>query len=216
MESFTFQLIMIWNFVPTVFSSLKRNVVRHDHSSKSHTDAIAEIEERKQKESELKSKYVVAGLNLGRLCVKNYLLGRPYTDYQSDVFVLKKGGAVVGELNHSRKFPAAFRPFVVKVVHGRVKKYLQTPLKQTGHLPPVGISADKGTYKHRSRQFLSCVTVIPGGNNWPEILTFGKPVVTKGSTGMGLAENMKTGYDYVGLVAKQIESGVFDGVYFPC
>ena len=57
---------------------------------------------------------------------------------------------------------------------------------------------------------------MPGGNNWLEILTCGQPVVTKGSTGMGLAQNMKTGNDYVGLVAKQIESGVFDGVYFHC
>ena len=40
--------------------------------------------------------------------------------------------------------------------------------------------------------------------------------MTKGSTGMCLAQNMKTGYDYAGLVAKQIESGVFDGVYFHC
>ena len=43
-------------YMPKVFSSLKRNIVCHVHSSKSHTDAITEIEEKKQKESELKSK----------------------------------------------------------------------------------------------------------------------------------------------------------------
>ena len=105
------------------------------------------------------------------------------------------------------------RPYVTKVVHRRVEKFLQTPLKQTGHLPPCGISADKGTYKHRSRQFLSCVVVMPGGNKWLEVLTCGQPVVTQGSSGHALAMNMKSGFDYTGINPVQIESAVFDGVY---
>ena len=123
-------------------------------------------------------------MNLGRVCMKNYLLGRPYLDYKKDVLVLKMSGAVVGEMNHSRMFPAAFRSSVKHVVHKRVKKFLQTPMKQTCHLPPVGISADKGTYKHRSRQFLSIVTVVPGGKNLLTVLTCGQPVVTQGSGGV--------------------------------
>ena len=110
---------------------------------------------------------------------------------ETDVLLLAKSGAVVGELNHSRKFPALLRPFVAKVVHGKIKKYLNTPLKQTGHLPPCGLSADKGTYKHRSRQFLSCVVIMPGGNNWLEVLTCGQPAVTQGSSGLELANNIK-------------------------
>ena len=109
-------------------------------------------------------------------------------------------------------FPSAFCPSVTNVIHGRVKKFLETPMVQTGHLPPSGVAADKGTYKHRSRQFLSCVTVMPGGNNWLEVLTCGQPVVTQGSTGLELAKNMKSGFDYVGLTAAQIKSGVFDSV----
>ena len=101
-------------------------------------------------------------------------------------------------------------------MHERVSKYLSKPLKQTGFLPPVCISADKGTYKHRSRQFLSCITIMPGGNNFVEVLTCGQPIVTKGSSGKALAENMKEGFDSFGISAKQIESGVFDGVYFHC
>ena len=148
--------------------------------------------------------------------MEKYIKGRPYLDYEDDVIILAKSGAVVGELNHSRKFPAAFRPSVAKVVHSKVKKFLPTPLKQTRHLPPCGVSADKGTYKHRSRQFLSCVTIMPGGNNWLEVLTCGQPVVTEGSSGLELAKNMKGGFDYIGLNSLQIESGVFDGVYFHC
>ena len=136
--------------------------------------------------------------------MEKYIKGRPYTDYEDDVMLLAQSGAIVGELNHSRKFPASFRPSVTKVIHKKVESFLKSPLVQTGHLPPCGISADKGTYKHRSRQFLSCVVVMPGDNNWLEVLTCGQPMVTQSSTGQELAKNMKSGYDYVGLSPTQI------------
>ena len=123
--------------------------------------------------------------------MEKYLKGRPYADYETDVLLLAKSGAIVGEINHSRKFSAAFRPSVAKVVHSKVEKFLKTPLRQTGHLPPCGVSADKGTYKHRSRQFCSCIVVMPGGNNWLEVLSCGQPVFTEGSSGLELAKNMK-------------------------
>ena len=90
-------------------------------------------------------------MNLGTIVMKNILLGRPYLDYESDVLVLKLSEAPVGELNHSRKFAASFRNSLVMVVNKRVTQLMQTPLLQTGHLPPCAISADKGTFKHRSR-----------------------------------------------------------------
>ena len=56
---------------------------------------------------------------------------------------------------------------------------------------------------------------MPGGNNLLEFLTWGQPVVTQGSsTGLEPAKNMKKEFDYVGIVSIQIESDVFDGVYF--
>ena len=202
--------------MPRQFRNLKNNVLRHITTSKSHLEVLADRDLKLQAEAELTMKNKVIGMNLGRLCMKNYLLGRPYTDYENDVLVLKKAGGEVGELNHSRKFPASFRPFVANVVHKRVTDYLKTPLKQTGHLPPVCISADKGTYKHRSRQFLGVVTVVPGGDEWLVPLSCGQPVVTEGSTGSQLAKNMKKGFDNFELEACQIESAVFDGVYFHC
>ena len=203
-------------YIPRDFSNLKKNVLRHIFNSKTHTNAVKDIEKREKAANDLKSKNTIAGLNLGRACMKNYSLGRPYTDFESDVLLLKQAGAEVGELNHSRKFPAALRPYVSKAVHRRVKEYMSTPMEQTGHLPVVGLAADKGTYKHRGRQFLSFVTMIAGGNNLLEICTAGQPVVTQGSTGIELAKNMKAGFDEFGIIAEQIESGVFDGVYFHC
>ena len=203
-------------YIPRTFSNLKAGLIRHIETSKSHLDAVSDMREKEKAKSILMSKNREAGMNLGRLCMEKYINGRSYYDYETDVLLLAKAGAEVGELNHSRKFPAAFRPFVTQVVHERVEKYLNTPLTQTGHLPPCAVSADKGTYKHRSRQFLCCVVVMPGGNNWLEVLTCGQPVVTQGSTGVELAKNMKQGFDNTGISSEQIESGVFDGVYFHC
>ena len=127
-------------------------------------------------------------------------------DYESDVLMLKLSGAEVGELNHSRKFPPAFRKHVFEVVHKRVTQYLQTPLIQTGFLLPVCLSTDKGTYKHRSRQLLSYLTIMPGGNNFLEALTCGQPVVTQGSSGEQLAINMKEGFDSFRIESNQSKS----------
>ena len=203
-------------FIPREFTNLKKSASRHIQSTKSHTNSLKTKAQREQDENAVNSKNHQAGMNLGTIVMKNILLGRPYLDYESDVLVLKLSGAPVGELNHSRKFAASFRNSLVMVVNKRVKQFMQTPLLQTGHLPPCAISADKGTFKHRSRQFLSCVTVIPGGANLLEVLTCGQPVVTQGSSGKQLALNMKSGFDYVGIDPQQIESGVFDGVYFHC
>ena len=203
-------------YLPRNFTNLKKSIVKHIKNSKSHTNALKDVAEKEKAVNKIINKNRQAGLNLGRACMKNYLLGRPYTDFEMDVLIMKKSGAVVGELNHSRKFPAALRPYVCKVVHRRVNKFLGTPLIPTGHLPPVGLSADKGTYKKRGRQFLSGITIIPGGNNLLEVFTCGQPVVTDGSGGLELAKNMKRGFDDYGIRAGQIESCVFDGVYFYC
>ena len=148
--------------------------------------------EKKEAESELANKNKKAGLNLGQAAIKNYKHGRPYTDYENDVFLMKKSKGVVGELNHSRKFPSAFRKSVCRVVNGRVRKFLKTPLKQTGHLPPVAISADKGTYKGTPRQFCGITTINPGGDEFLEVLTAGQPVVSEGSSEAQLGKNMTT------------------------
>ncbi len=84
------------DLIPREFSNLKKTVCHHISGSKSHADALKDRDEKEKDAKELKSKNRQAGLNLGQLCMKNYLLGRPYTDYESDVLVFKKSGAVVG------------------------------------------------------------------------------------------------------------------------
>ena len=198
------------------FVNLKKSIKRHIQSSKSHSAVLEEEAQKKEAEKKLSNKNHDAGMILGRLCLKSYIFGRPYQDYETDTFLMKVAGATVGELNHSRLFPAAFRPFVRKAVHRRQVKFLSTPLKQTGHLPPVAGSADKGTYKHRSRHFLGVITVNPGGDNFLEPISCGQPVVTDGSKGTDLASSIKSGFDGFKIISKQLESFVFDGVYFHC
>jgi hypothetical protein len=164
----------------------------------------------------LKLNHHEAGMNLGQACMKLYLRGRPYTDYEYDVFNLQQAKAKIGHLNHSRNFPALFRPHVYTVVKRKLKSFLNQKLEQTGHKPPLALSADKATYKHRSRQFLGGVTISPGAENLLAIVSFGQPVVKDGSSGQALAQNMKKGLDEFGVVGCQIESAVFDGVYFHC
>ena len=60
------------------------------------------------------------------------------------------------------------------------------------------------------------LTINPGGKNLIEIVSCGAPVVTNGSSGLELVKNMKAGFDLYGIISCQVESGVFDGVYFHC
>lgn len=119
-------------------------------------------------------------------------------------------------MDDSRKFPAVFRPQVYAVVKTRLKSFLTNKLPQTGHRPPLALSADKATYKHRSRQFLGGVTISPGAKNLLEVISCGQLTVKDGSDGLALSKNTRSGLDEFGIAGCQIESAVFDGVYFHC
>ena len=197
------------------FINLKKNLKRH-LSTKSHRERILEERDKKEREDKLNNKNIEAGMNLGRLAMKCFLLGRPYTDFETNVLLLKRAWGNVGELNHSRMFPANFRPYVQKVVRNRMRKMLSTPLIQTGHLVPLAVSGDKCTYKHRLRHFQGAVTISPGSENFLEVIRFGQPLMTEGSSGYELARSLKSVYNNFSIKPEQIESMVFDGVYFHC
>ena len=143
--------------------------------------------------------------------MKHYLKDRHYSDYEDDVLLHEMNGAVVEEINH--KFPAAFRPFLSAAVTRRFKNFLNLRLTQTGHLPAINTTADKGTYKHRTRQFLSCVTLVPVADDLLQVISFGQPIV-KGHKGFEIAQNIKECLDIFGIKYCQIEGGSFDGQYF--
>ena len=200
-------------FLPRELINLKKSIKRHLTDSVTHKKNTEAEEQRKVERGLFEKKNEKAGMNLGRLCMKIFLKGRPYTDFEDDVLVEKINGSVVGELNHSRKFPAAFRHFVSKAVARRVTTFIGTRLAQTGHLPAVNITADTATYRHHTRQFLSCVTVVPGAEELLQVISFGQPIV-KGHKGIEIAKNIKEGLDKFNLKSSQIEGESFAGQYF--
>ena len=99
-------------YLPRAFVNLKKNAKRHCTDGQQHKEKLKLEEERKKEEKKLKTLNQEAGMNLGRVCMKLFTKGRPYVDFEEDVLLMKKAGAKIGELNHSRLFPAAFRPRV--------------------------------------------------------------------------------------------------------
>ena len=80
-------------FLPREFINMKRTVCHHIQQSKSHTEAVKTQAEKEDEPNRLKSKTYQAGMNLGRACMQGYLLGRPFTDYESNILLLKMSGA---------------------------------------------------------------------------------------------------------------------------
>jgi hypothetical protein len=105
----------------------ERTVCLPIQQSKSDTEAVKTQAEKEDETNRLKFKTYQAGLNLGWACMQGFLLGRPITDYESNILLLKMSGDEVGDLNHSRKFPPAFRSSVSKVVN-RIVKSSSKPL----------------------------------------------------------------------------------------
>ena len=183
------------------FRNLKKNIKRHIHTNTTHKKKKLDEEQEETKHSSFRNKNFKTGM-----CMKLFLRGRLYTDYDDDFILHYMNGAAVGEQNHSRKFPAAFRPFLCTVITQRVKKSVCTLLLQTGHLPAVNITADKATYKHDTRQFLSCVTVVPGTEDLLQVKGLGQAMV-KGHKGIDMAKNIKEWLDIFNLQSCQIEGG---------
>ena len=121
--------------LPDQFRNLKKLVKRHIKQS---TTRIKNIQSqiKKQKEAEkAKSKNYEAGMNIGRLCYKLFVKGRPFSEFEKEVLILNQANANVGNLNHSRKFPSAFLSHVFNEIRSRMKQFLTSKLPQTGHRP---------------------------------------------------------------------------------
>ena len=86
-------------------------------------------------------------------------------------------------------------------------------LKNTGFKPPVNVQADKGTNYHRTRQFTSVVTIVPGASNPITFVYLGQPVV-KEHDGVGIAKSVVDQLKTWNIDHTQIEGGSFDGQYF--
>ena len=94
-----------------------------------------------------------------------------------------------------------------------MRKYLNDRLQQTGFPPPLNIGADKGTSRHRTRQFLMALTIVPDSESFLQPVYIGQPVV-KDPSGPGVSASIKEGLDNFGITAFQIEASSHDEQYY--
>ena len=101
--------------LPQVFRSLKNNLKVHVKESNLHKEASAWIENREQKLERQRRFSARAGLTVGRHGYSILYRGGPYSDFTMDILLAAKGGAVTGDLNHSKRFVDSSSIFAKKV-----------------------------------------------------------------------------------------------------
>ena len=82
--------------VPREFSNLKKNIERHLSDSISYRNSKLLEEQKKAEKSALTSKNEKTGVNVGRLCTRLYLKGRPYIDFEDEIVLHKTNGSIRG------------------------------------------------------------------------------------------------------------------------
>ena len=198
--------------LPKCFTNLKKNLKEH-LSNKTHTTNLTAWEERLEEDKRNFNRNRQIGLRIARICYVIYKEGRSERSFETEVARKIQDGLDMGDINHSHTFPGKFRPYVAHEVHIRMQRFLTSRLNQTGFFPPLNIGADKGTSKHRTRQFITAVTVVPDSPNLLQPVYIGQPVV-KDHTGPGVSTSIKAGLDKFGIVGNQIEGSSHDGQYY--
>ena len=194
------------------FANLKKTIKQH-LLNKTHKANLNAWKEREEEMIRIESRNRQVGMRVARVCYFLYKTGGSERDYEIEVLRKINDGIDMGDLNHSHNFPPKFRPFVAREVQARMKTFLTSRLPQTGCLPPVNVGADKGTNRHRTRQFLTALTVVPDADELLQPIYIGQPVV-KDHTGPGVALSIKDGLDRYGIMPIQFEASSHDGQYF--
>ena len=150
------------------------------------------------------------------LCKQAYRLlkyCRPFSDYEVDLKLLSDANVDIGNLNHSRKFPAELRACFAEAINSRTKTYIKTTLDATRAVPPVGIVADKLTARRRTGQMYAAILFTPGMESLLSPVSLGVTSVTR-HDGEGIASDIAevcASYD----IGSDLLAGFgFDGQYF--
>ena len=194
------------------FRNLKKHLRRHLTGvlHNSNLDAAASAEKLKSKE-ERRERSV--GMKIGKTCYYLFKKGRPDTDFPDLLLLQSMNELDIGELNHCEKFPAMFIPYVAEEVEHRVNNFLNNRLDQTGFRPVGKVVADKATYKHRTRQFVSFITVVPNSTVLIQPIFLDIHVVKAGHTGPAIAKSLIDLLDKKDITAEQYQGGSYDGQY---
>ena len=130
---------------------------------------------------------------VGRTAYKNIKLGQSRSSFEIDLALNLRAGGTVGDINHSHNLIANIRPYFATTIRAACGNYLNSPLEQTGFCPSFALSADGGTFKHRSRNFLAINTINSSAPNLIESISVSQDVLDQGKTGLHYLENIVKG-----------------------
>ena len=199
--------------LPRSFLNLK-NIVKQHVGTYKHKEQIQNLKQRNvsSKKGPENRNNNEAAMRCARICHELYKMGRPYTDYPEMVALFVKNGVFMGDTNHSTEFPARFLKNVASVVRDKMSNVLKIKLKQTGHVRPCKIIADKDTSKHRTRQLICLTTVFPGAEDLIQTVFIDHPLIRHHKT-QDVAENIVT-FVKKFLTNESYAGGSYDGAYF--
>ena len=194
------------------FRNLKKHLRRHLTGvlHKSNLDDAASAEKLKSKEERRER---LVGTRIGTTCYYLFKKGRPDTDFPNLLLLQSMNELDIGELNHSEKFPARFLPYVAEEVEYRVNNFLNNRLDQTGFRPVGKVVADKSTYKHRTRQFVAFITIVPDSTELIQPIFLDIHVVKAGHTGPAIAKSLIDVLNKKDITTEQYQGGSYDGQY---
>jgi hypothetical protein len=133
------------------FLNLKRNVVAHLCSKSHKQKTCIGADDNKWNEHAL-SRNKLAQVNVGRIYYVSIKHQDSYRSTEDRLATAKSMGVEVGEVHHSRHHAADFVRMAYSIMLESVKDYFEETSKRLGFPLPFGITADKDTSKHRSRQ----------------------------------------------------------------
>ena len=195
------------------FRNLKKILSEH-LGSENHLKLIQSKEVCERLEEKIEGREKKIGKVLG--CVAYYLIrqGRPNTDFPLLVNILAVAGVDVGDLNHSSEFVANWGPVCAGVIERKLKCHLNTPMQQTGQLPPVKGVADKATWQHFTRMISGLVTVVPDSECLIQAFLTGTELCPHGS-GTDMTQSLTKVWDKF-FVSSQYHGLAADGATLHC
>ena len=199
--------------LPQAFRSLRGHLKCHV-TSQNHYEHLETKNQEMAKHQKYFSRNQEVGLRIGRTAYHLFKEGRSLRYFESLLQLQDSNGVDLGDLNHGKTFATNLRPHFAMAIKEKITKYLSTPQESTGHRPVVNIGADKATWKHRTRQFVTATIIVPDAPNLLQVMFLGVLTVKKDShTGYALAESIKALLDERGISGEQVAGVSVDGQY---
>jgi hypothetical protein len=175
------------------FSNLKMNL--RDHlKTKTHLKKATKDKEQEEQWAREEGRNKAVGLRIGRIVYHLVYNARPDVDLPIQIYLARKAGADLGDINHSANLVPKLVPHLALAVETRVKKLLGTRMVATGCLLIVNAMADKATHNRDTRQLVGVLTYNPGGESLFRAFFLGCPICPKGD-GVYLEKNIESVLD---------------------